>query len=349
MNSQTHPQQADQKLNDPGTLPVFFIVGRGRSGSTLLRFIFDAHPHVMIPLESRFVQFLYYKYASITEWTVETAEQAIHDLGHAFEPPELRMENLKKQISVHASDLSFGFLCKLIYLNTRTEFPKKKIHAIGDKNPRYTFFIPQLLKIFPDARFIHLVRDYRDNVAAIQRAAGIIHESGHVCFSLGRWKLYNRVILKYQKKYPDKFCTVRFEDLITHPEKAMEKLCGFLALDFYPEILNYHNNIHKYYRNADFNSLHQSLKLNFDPAKAGEWKTILSREKAIRCEVLAGSFPERYGYLPQLNVNSMRKTWIKMIFLPVSLLGQIRYALKILFYRSPAVMRTAYRLLLKIK
>jgi hypothetical protein len=334
---------------DPGSLPVFFIVGRGRSGSTLLRFLFDAHPHVMIPMESRFVQFLFYHYAHVKQWTGEKAERAVRHLGRSFEPPELQTENLQKQIRAHGSDLSFASLCKLIYLNTRTGHPKKEIRALGDKNPRYTFFLPTLLQIFPEARFIHLIRDYRDNVAAIQRAANIIRESGNPLVSLGRWKLYNRTIARCRERYPDQFCTVRFEDLVARPEEEMKRVCGFLGLDFIPQMLNYRHKVELDQRDENFRSLHRSLELNFDASKIGEWRRVLDRKTVIRCEALAGSFPLKFGYKPELDVKPFRRFWIKLIFLPVYLPGQIRYALKIPFYRSRRLMQFSYWLLLKMK
>ena len=42
--------------------------------------------------------------------------------------------------------------------------------------------------------------DYRDNIVSIQRAGKQINESGNTYFSMGRWILYNRFVLKYQQK-----------------------------------------------------------------------------------------------------------------------------------------------------
>ncbi len=235
-------------LPDLDELPLFFIVGRGRSGSTLLRSLFDAHPRVRIPLESRFVQFLYYKYPVNRKWTQETAIRAIRDLEHGFEPPRIQRDQLEREIENQDPDLTFERVCKLIYLNTHSEFLKEEISAIGDKNPRYTFFIPQLLRLFPRAKFIHLVRDYRDNVVSIQRAGKLIKESGNTYYSMGRWSLYNRFVLKYQKRYPERFRRVHFEELIRDPESVMKKLCVFLGLDYKPEILNYHERIGSYFK-----------------------------------------------------------------------------------------------------
>ncbi len=349
MSHPLHIPARVHRFKDLNELPIFFIVGRGRSGSTLLRSLFDAHPQVMIPLESRFVQFLYYKYPLEKKWTPETAKQIIQELGHSFEPPRLDKENLTKQITNHISDLSFGKICKLIYLNSHTEFPKEEIHAIGDKNPRYTFFIPQLLKIFPNAKFIHLIRDYRDNVTAIQRAGSNINESSNIYFAMGRWKLYNRIVDKYQKRFPDNFYTVRFEDLITDPEKEMKSLCNFLTLDFRPEMLNYHKHISKYFKDDGFNTLHKSLQTPFDQSKIGEWKNILSHREIIRCEILAGNLPIKYGYLPEFNVKIAKRVGTKLVYFPLYFIGQIRFLLKIPLYKSRCFMRLAYNFLLRIK
>ncbi len=330
-------------------LPVFFIVGRGRSGSTLLRSLFDAHPQVIIPLESRFVQFLYYKYASKTIWTIEDALGTLRDLERSFEPPKLNHEKLKKQFMTYATGLSLSSICKLIYLNTHTLFPKEEIKIIGDKNPRYTFFIPQLIKLFPNAKFIHLVRDYRDNIVAIQRARKIIQESGNTYVALGRWKLYNKFILNCKKKFPDRFYTLRFEDLITNPDKEMSLLCNFLSINFKTEMLDYQNRIDGYYSDKNFHRLHSSLKKPFDNSKIDEWKKILPKEKAMRSEILVGNFAQAFGYFPTFKVSFIRRILVKTIFSPIILIGQIRFLLKSILYKFPKLMRMIYSILPKQK
>ena len=47
-------QQKEIDINKIKELPIFFIVGSPRSGTTMLRTIFDAHPNVSIPLENPF-------------------------------------------------------------------------------------------------------------------------------------------------------------------------------------------------------------------------------------------------------------------------------------------------------
>ena len=52
-------------------IPVFFILGRPRSGTTLLRTLFDAHPNVATPVECAFIINMRQKYAKVTNWTKE--------------------------------------------------------------------------------------------------------------------------------------------------------------------------------------------------------------------------------------------------------------------------------------
>ena len=338
-----------KSLKELDELPVFFIVGRGRSGSTLLRSLFDAHPRVLIPLESRFVQYLYYNYPVKKRWTLKTAIRALDDLESGFEPLSLNRDSLIEELEKHAPDLSLERVCKLIYLHSHSEFPKEEIQILGDKNPRYTFFTPQLLKLFPNARFIHLVRDYRDNIVSVQRSGKLIKESGNTYFSMGRWSLYNRFIVKYQKKYPDRFARVHFEELIRDPELVMKNLCVFLDLDYDPEMLEYHKRLGKYFKEEGFNALHKSLQTPFDLSKIGIWEHELPQEKAIHCEVLGGRFPEKMGYPPRFSVPLLRRAGIRMFYYPLILAGQLRFILKIFLYRSRLIMRMTYTILLKMK
>ena len=58
----------------------FFILCPGRSGSTLLQQLLDAHPNIQIPPESRFIIYAYYKFRNITIWTDEIKRDFISAL-----------------------------------------------------------------------------------------------------------------------------------------------------------------------------------------------------------------------------------------------------------------------------
>ncbi len=54
-----------EKVRD---IPMFFILGRPRTGSTLLRTLFDAHPNVIIPQEWPMLLLLHFQFGKVKCW-----------------------------------------------------------------------------------------------------------------------------------------------------------------------------------------------------------------------------------------------------------------------------------------
>ncbi len=328
-------------------LPVFFIVGRGRSGSTLLRTILDAHPSIAIPHESRFVQYLYYQYGTVHRWTPDQAIQAVDFMKQSFEPIQINREFFINLILQEKEGLSFQSVCKAIYLSVQSEFSKETITCIGDKNPRYSFFIPMLIRIFPEAKFIHLVRDYRDNLLAIKRVHKTIGETSWLPVILSRWKYYNQVIEKHKSRNAGRFFTLRFEDLIMDPEKNIAQICAFLKLTYNSDMLHYLTRLNAGIHGDSYNTLHKSLQHPFDKSKVGVWQNTLTPWQQTVCASLAGKSGLLYGYPADHKEKSLLRTILVMLYAPVMLAGTMRYRLKALFYRIPFVMKIAYNLIPK--
>jgi len=87
---------------------------------------------------------------------------------------------------------------------------KKDIHIIVDKNPFYAKFISELIQVFPDAKFIHLIRDPKSVVSSHRIAfnKGIIK-------SVNTWMMLNKHIEATKTKA--EFLTIKYEDLVKAP------------------------------------------------------------------------------------------------------------------------------------
>ena len=70
-------------MSNISSIPIFFVVGRPRSGTTLLRMLFDAHPDVTFPPECQFIVNLYPKYKNVNPWKEE-------DLNPSYFHPKRR-------------------------------------------------------------------------------------------------------------------------------------------------------------------------------------------------------------------------------------------------------------------
>jgi hypothetical protein len=209
--------------------PPFFIVGSARSGTTLLRLMLNAHREVAVPPESRF----------ITELWRGADEISVHDYlsGLArhkrFQAWDLPIEAVANELQgdgvvpySSAVDATFRAWARV---QGKTRW--------GDKTPRYIEDIPLLSGLFPDARFIHLVRDGR-NVAlsyadvpfgpkTIEKAARLwgtrVTKGLHDGRALGRGH----------------YLEVRYEDLVEDAEGEAKDICDFIDLEFDPEMLDY--------------------------------------------------------------------------------------------------------------
>ncbi len=283
-------------------IPFVFIVGRGRSGTTLLQNILDSNEHVLMPIESRLIIYLKQKYFTKTKWTRTDVLAFIDDiyLDKNFRTSwNINKELLQERFSsVPLSKLNFNLLCKLIYLSYQSPYEKGALLLLGDKNPIYSVFVKDILEIFPEATFIHLVRDYRDNVLS---NVNVIKTESIPIASHG-WVAYNQEIEKVKKKHPTIFLTIRYEDLVAFPEQNIKKICHFLSLEYTPKMLEFNKVIEKKIESEKFKStkvmtdFHPNLIKPINTNHIKKWEIAFTKKEVELIEYIAGDYGKLYGY-----------------------------------------------------
>lgn len=279
-------------------LPIFFIISRPRSGSTLLRTLMDSHPNIIIPFESRFIQYLYYKYKRITKWNIFLILSFYNDLIILPETTHLNFdkEELKKNLlKAYQIDntVSYPTLCKIVYLHFNSVYEKDKVSIIGDRNTRSFFFMEKSLALFPNAKVIHLTRDYRDNILSYLK---VKFEPKIVASLAYRWKYYNKIIVNFKKKHPDIVYNIKYEDLVINPEFYLKEICQFLEIDYNASMLNYHSKLGEY-KNIMYRPHHNSLLAeNINPNNISGWKMKMKPYHIKIADMVVGSFAEKMGY-----------------------------------------------------
>lgn len=220
---------------------LFFILGRGRSGTTLISRILAEHPQVNVAPEGFFILSLWPKYRSKI-WTHRTIKNFCTDLfeENRIKTWQLNYEALERELydAAQNENLSYPRICQLVY----------KVYAagnggpvawVGDKNPHYALFVKDLLNIFPNAPVIYLTRDYRTNIQSYQHVPFDLQDTAALAY---RWKIYNEAILNVSQNNPTNFYSLPFESLLKNPEGALKKVCHFLNITFEQEMMNFYNN-----------------------------------------------------------------------------------------------------------
>src|SRR6185312_1241794 len=227
-------------LNKIKSIPILFIVGRGRSGTSLLQTILDSHRNIISANESPFILTLKKKYFKRRNWTQELVDSFIKDLYEDLQFNyfwKINAATLRKSINQYPIEqLTFSIICKIVYLNFPSPNKKENIVWLVDKNPIYSLFINDLIEVFPEAKFIHLIRDYRDNIISSRKSFG----QKDVATLAKRWVKYNDIIHKSNKKRPTIFYRIRYEDLVTSPEKYVSEICDFLKVEFDTQMLSFY-------------------------------------------------------------------------------------------------------------
>lgn len=324
-------------------IPFVFIVGRGRSGTTLLQNILDANKNVLMPIESSLIIYLKQKYFTKTKWTQTDVLDFIDDiyLDRKFRKSwYINKESLIDQfLKIPLNKLNFKLLCKLIYLNYKSPYKKAKIFLLGDKNPIYAVFLKDLIDVFPDAKFIHLIRDYRDNV--LSNVNVIKTES--IPLATHGWVAYNQEIEKVKKKNPSHFLTVRYEDLVSFPEEYTKKICHFLDLAYNPKMLEFNKIIEKKVESDDFQStkemddFHPNLIKPINTNQIRKWETVFTKKEVELIELIAGDYGKKYGY----ETTQQKSTNLALKFIVVKSLirHQINHKIIVTYYKLPQKIR----------
>ncbi|SDY98727.1 sulfotransferase family protein [Tindallia californiensis] len=258
-----------------------FILGRGRSGTTLLSSILNANQEICIAPESLFIMNIYRKYRK-KRIGFDKIDQLIEDIyaesrmeSWSFTKKELRrnmVELIKDNRGVCLSEVIME-----VYRTQAKYDGKNQTLILGDKNPHYSLFPRELNELFPDAYWIHIVRDPRGTVASYKNVG---FDYNHTGLLAARWNEYNKSILKYKDVKGSKYIMVKFEDLIENPQIVQRDILEFIGIG--------HNLDRKVKTKAHTHvsklPWHSRVEEGFEDKRIHAWKKALTKEDIISIE-----------------------------------------------------------------
>ncbi|MFA6950618.1 MAG: sulfotransferase [Lentimicrobiaceae bacterium] len=329
-------------------VPLFFIIGRPRSGTTMLRLLFDAHPNVLIPPECPFIISLYKKYGKVTCWDEPMIKEFCEDLSKQryFDKWLIEKDHLFNCLMEAEGESTFQTMVMHVNLAYTSVYDKKELLLIGDKNPGYSLYINRIHKLFPDSKIIHITRDYRDNYLSLIK---VNFEVPIVPLVVYRWKFALKRMWKLKKKCPDLIYSIRYEDLATNPEQEFQKLCRFLNIRYDPSVMNFYEKkaeIQKAYSgDQEISLVHHSLLNPISTQRMNLWKTQMSEHDIRVADLVMGKTADKAGYERKYpSFNPVLYLWI----LPTLVYAAIMYQLILLGDHLPYKMRNSLNHILGI-
>lgn len=256
----------DNFKENKGTI---FIVGNQRSGTTIITRLLDGHPQILSMLgESNFFtqmdarrrinnieQYFFY----LTGRPFDYGKGAKQTMGtyikrnKNWQPIDLWKNIIKNSRNIGSDELELKKAIKTgdqkkifmaianIYAKYNWPYDYKPKYVL-EKTPGNEFCLDKIFHIFPNAKIIHIIRDPFDVIESIFRDKNENMRKDRLMLYINIWKSSLMQGLKYSKKYPQNYCFVKFENLISSTEVVMRKLCQFLEIEFHIDLLIPTNN-----------------------------------------------------------------------------------------------------------
>lgn len=322
-------------IDELNNTEIHFIIGSGRSGTTLMTTIFNANPEVICIPEARLVMAFNQKYAGETAMPaqfstdlgnyiatiIDIKTQTDERLWLADFDTDMYLHFDKQQLPIY----NYANVCKQLLMNiTVPNRSNKQVRTIVDKNPEYTFFIEQLLAIYPKAKFIVAVRDYR-SVVLSQRESEARAGLGDVAFHAFLWNKYNQEILRMKKKYPNQLLLIHYEKMVQDTEQTLRNACSFLNINFNPDMLTPYKKVEAHQRSTDTSNRDQKvlgdLQKPINTSRIEAWKNRLTTQEVALIETLCAQTGKKLGYEP-----TQQLTFIDKCKLLLPKIGNLAFA-----------------------
>ncbi|RMH13545.1 MAG: sulfotransferase [Planctomycetota bacterium] len=210
----------------------FFIVGSPRSGTTLLQTMLMRAPGVVMPPELHFIHITYKRRHRMADIRTDKGwQQARNAILARCQHSDIEMDRTLFDELCATCDRTYAdlFRCWL-----RAIGAPENARFVGEKTPNHCEWILELSAMFPEARFVHIMRDPRDS-ALSQREA--FHRPA--LQAAVRWKRDLEMHRDCVRLMPrSRYTAVRYEDLVTDPESVLRPLCELLGLEYCDAMLD---------------------------------------------------------------------------------------------------------------
>lgn len=275
----------------------FFIIGSPRSGNTLLRRILYTHPNLHIPPETYVLGEtirLFRQYRTMNWNNLVYFILAQFEFQPEFDTFEISLRPLAHHlIHVPPNSRSLAFILDSLY---RYHAVAKGVHCErwGDKTPMNTLVLERIFSVFPDAQFIHIIRDGVDVVSSYLDAK--IH-AADIDSAANRWATSIKAATQFRQQHLSSCLEIRYEALVKEPFSVISEVCKFLNIPFDPQMIDSHK-IAQNMGDVPLREHHALVTQPFSTSSIGKGRERLSGRQKKRLQELIGHELVQLGYDP---------------------------------------------------
>jgi hypothetical protein len=270
------------------------MVSAGRSGTTLLRSMLVCGGQIAIPPESPVFSAAILQFQSLQHLGWENLVRLIISLFESrrdFQLWNVNFTSLYSQVIFETprEERSLARILDAVFMHyATTHFPEAKLW--GDQTPYHTLYLHWIAPVFPQAKYLHVLRDGRDAVASMVSRGWTIE------YATKRWQLSVQRALELRGKIDSsQFMEVRYEALASETVAVLEATCAFSGIDYNPAMLEYWKSTttleHKHH-----GAIHQNLGKPVFTSSIGTWRERLSADQQTYLLSRISGLLERLDY-----------------------------------------------------
>jgi hypothetical protein len=281
-------------MSSTSSNPLIIVTGHRKAGTSLLHRLFDGVPGLNVYPSDMSILYAYFPCftanASLTNTELESRLCLVvkNSLDYMSQHNEVAFDvdkflNIMKSKIIN-TDLRSKFEVVMMIRQSWLDYQELEVGALPFlfKETSQSVFFEKYLAMFPNLKMISIIRDPRDNFAAINE--GIRGYYSHLgegdMESLS--SLINRARMDMisakinQKKHPKAFLAIRFEDLVVDPRSTMQAVSSFLNMKFDEKML-IPTALGNPYKG---NSYGDNKSSNISSEKIGNWKSRIPASSA---------------------------------------------------------------------
>jgi hypothetical protein len=281
-----------------------FIVGMPRSGTKLVRDLLNNHPFIYIAeIETNFLQIWQNKWSKYGDLSKLNNFKKFYNKMKKYTYFMYMEENNKLIKYYDWYHLCKDYTIQDVYESLIRHDTNISNHNViwGDKSPDYLRYLKNLNDLFPEARFIHIIRDVRDYCLSINKTWG-----KNMLRGAQRWCNNINEAQKTSKILGSRYIEIKYENLITDSESVLKALCDFLKIDYDNKMINLKKPVENI---GDAKKLKKIKSDNKD-----KFIRSMDIETKYKIEAIAGNMLRKNRYNVEYSGKTFTLSRLKMIY-----------------------------------
>ena len=296
---------------------MIFILGVGRSGTSLLQSILNSHSKISFLPETKFLR------SYVLKKNFKITKSNYKKITSQFKSDK-RLKRLKIDLdeALQINNTMYDIYQYIL----ETKLINQNKSNIGDKDPKLIEKINRLHHFFPNSKIIHIIRDPRDVVLSRTKAKWS-----------QKYPFYFHAIIYYMQlslgiksgrsKYKENYIEVLYENLIKNPDYELSRIIKFLNLDLKKNMLNFKESSKELVSEDEL----EWKKETFLPIKKNnfnKWKLGLTNFQSFIIESICFFHIKKFNYKNEIKLLSFKMLFV-LIIQPFLFLLNILYRLKL--------------------